>query len=316
VKRFFSILVTLIVAVIVLPPLWYLVFPMDPPPDLPPAGERVAVDTGVSVNVLDSGVGNPVVLVHGLPGSAYDWRALIPELTKRGHRAIAYGRVGYGHSDPRTNGRFSPSANAEELMALLDNMDLRDATVVGWSYGGVTAMVAAMTHPERLGRIVLVGTGGPDSADAKPPELPGFMRFLNSDPVMRWRQMVPSTGIALMKLSSEAAFSGQPQPDWWHTGLRANFARWETLDAYRSEMAGIGVGPDEDPDAFAPESIAVPTLILHGDDDRLAPVAIGRYLDGVIPDSELHEYPGGSHMIPITHADDIADRITRFARAN
>ena len=232
-----------------------------------------------------------------------------PELPAAGRRVVLDGR-----SDPRSNGRYTPEANADELLALLDSLDLRDATVVGWSYGGVTAMVGAMKNPARFGRIVLVGTGGPDSPDAEPPELPGFMRFLYSDPVLRWRVAVPSTGVALMKVSSEMAFSGGPQPDWWLQGLRANFARWDTLIAYRGEMSGIGVDPDADQSDFAPETIALPTLILHGDADQLAPVGIGRYLDGLIPNSTLVEYPGGSHMLPITHADALAEQISRFAR--
>lgn len=312
-KRALVVLLVLIGALIVLPPLWYAVFPGDPPPELPPAGRRVELPGGVGVNVVEQGTGPPVVLVHGLPGTAYDWRELSPELAKRGRRAIAYGRVGWGRSDPRTNGTYTPEANAAELVALLAALDARDATLVGWSYGGVTSMIAAMTDPSRIGSLVLVGTGGPDSPDAEPPSLSGFMGFLYSDPVLRWRVAVPPTGIALMKLSSDVAFSGGPQPDWWLKGLRGNFSRGETLTTYRSEMMGIGAHPDADPADFAPQSIALPTLILHADDDRLAPVAIARYLHSLIPNSELFEYPGASHMLPVTHAADLADRIVSFS---
>jgi pimeloyl-ACP methyl ester carboxylesterase len=96
VKRALVVLLVLIGALIVLPPLWYAVFPGDPPPELPPAGRRVELPGGVGVNVVEQGTGPPVVLVHGLPGTAYDWRELSPELAKRGRRAIAYDRVGWG----------------------------------------------------------------------------------------------------------------------------------------------------------------------------------------------------------------------------
>jgi pimeloyl-ACP methyl ester carboxylesterase len=301
----------LMVAAIALPPLWFAVFPADPPPELPPAGDRVALPNGAAVNVVAEGRGRPVVLVHGLPGSAYDWRALAPELAARDRRAIAYGRVGYGRSDPRPDGRYTPQANAEELVALLEKLDARDATVVGWSYGGVTAILAAVTDPSRIHRLVLVGSGGPDSPDAAAPEMPLAMRVLYSDPVLRWRTAIPPLGVALMKALSEAAFSGQPQPAWWLDGLRGNFARWDTLVTYRSEMAGVGV-EDENADDFPADRVEIPTLILHGDDDRLAPIAIGRYLHSVIPGSELVEIAGGSHMIPITHASELADRIAAF----
>ena len=79
-------------------------------------------------------------------------------------------------------------------------------------------------------------------------------------------------------------------------------------------MMGIGADPNADPADFAPQSIALPTLILHADDDRLAPVAIARYLHTLIPNSKLVEYPGASHMLLVTHAADLADRIVGFSR--
>jgi pimeloyl-ACP methyl ester carboxylesterase len=310
-RRILWILGGVVAAVIALPPLWYAVFPYELAPELPPAGRRVELAGGVGVNVIEDGEGPALILVHGLPGSAYDWRTLVPELAARGRHAIAYGRVGYGRSDPRPGDDYTPQANARELNRLLEALELEDVTLVGWSYGGVTAMLAALQDPVRIGRIVLVGSGGPDSPDAEPPELPFLMTLLSSDPVLRWRIAVPSTGVALMTALSEIAFSGGPQPDWWIDGLRANFNRWETLLAYRGEMGGVGaeVGDAE----LEPGALALPVLILHGDDDRLAPIAIGRYLHSIIPASELVEISGGSHMLPVTHAAELADRIAAFS---
>jgi pimeloyl-ACP methyl ester carboxylesterase len=312
-KRFVLILAVLLAALIALPPLWYVIFPAEPPPNLPPPGARVDLATGAAVNVLEEGSGAPVVLVHGLPGSAYDWRLLLPELASRGYRAIAYDRVGYGHSDPRPDAAFTPDANAAELLALLERLELEQATVVGWSYGGLTAMLAAMQDPSRIARLILVGTGGPDSADAQPPEPSAVMGFLNSGPVLAWRAAVPSTNVAMMRALSGVAFSGGAQPDWWLTSLRANLARPETITAYRSEMSGIvDSSAEAGPPRFAADTIAVPTLFLHGDDDRLAPVTIARHLHTQIPNSKLHEIAGGSHMLPVTRADEVADLIAAF----
>lgn len=295
-----------ILALLVIPPLWFTAFPDSPPP-LPPAGRRVELADGTGVNVLERGEGRPVVLVHGLPGSAYDWRETMAALASSGVRAIAYDRVGYGRSDLRPPGEpHSVSANADELLEILDGLDLEDVTVVGWSYGGVTAMVAAMQAPERITHLVLVGTGGPDSADAQPPEPPGFMRFLYSDPVLAWRSRIPPLTNALIAVSSEQAFSGQPQPDWWIPGVQANFARPGTVLTYRGEMFSIDGGE------FPAERIALPTLLLHGDDDRLAPLAISEYLATVIPGSELRITPGGSHMLPVTHAEALVEAIVAF----
>jgi pimeloyl-ACP methyl ester carboxylesterase len=300
-----------LVAAIVLPPLWFSLFPADPPPTLPAAGTRIVLSDGTGLNVLDSGQGTPVVLVHGLPGSGYDWRETADALNALGLRAIAYDRVGYGHSDARESGAYTPESNAAELVGLLDAMDLRDATVVGWSYGGATAMSASMGRPERIRRLVLVGTAGPDSEDAQPPDPSALIRFLYSDAVLEWRTAIPPLSVALMKALSNAAYNGGPQPDWWLDGLRANFSRWDTLITYREEMLGLTA---ESVQAFDPSRIEIPTLLLHGDEDGLAPVAIARYLATAIPNAKLLEYSGGSHMLPVTQAREIAEEIAAFTK--
>ena len=101
----------------------------------------------------------------------------------------------------------------------------------------------------------------------------------------------------------------QPMPEWWCPGVLANFLRWDMLLTYRGEMFGI------DRDAgFDYGNIEVPTLLLHGDDDQLADIAISRYLVTLIPDATLLETPGGSHMLPVTHAAEMADQIVQSDR--
>ena len=309
-KRLLLIVVALIVTAVILPPLFFMVFPADPPSELPAPGRRVVLESGAGLNVLDSGQGPAVVMIHGLPGSAYDWRETIPALVALDRRAIAYDRVGYGRSDPRASQNYTPEANANELLGLLEAMDLRDVTVVGWSYGGSTAMTAAMNGSERIGRLVLVGTGGPDSDDAQVPEASAFMRFFYSDSVLRWRNAIPPLGVVLMKALSNNAFSEGPQPDWWLEGLRANFSRSGTLITFREEMFGL---TPENVGSFDTALIQMPTLLLHGDDDRLAPVGISKYLSTQIAGAKLVLYPGGSHMLPVTHANEIAKEIVAFA---
>ena len=310
-KYFLAVVIAFLAAVIAIPPLYYAVFPYPAAPTLPPPGQRVILPGGIGVNVIEQGEGPPVVLSHGLPGSAYDWRALLPAIADRGYRAIAYGRVGYGRSDPRPNADYTPAANAQELNELLKALHLEDVTVVGWSYGGVVAMLAALEEISPIARLVLLGTAGPDSQDTEPPEPPFIMTLMNSEPVLRWQWAVPPMGVALMEAGSHMAFSGGPQPAWWLEGLRANFGRWDTLAAYSGEIRGVSGASINA--KFEPASILQPVLILHGDDDQAAPVEIGRYLNSVIPRSELIEIKGGSHMLPVTHTKEIAERITAFA---
>ena len=78
-RRFFFALVLLVAAGILLPPLYYAIFPVETP-ELPPAGRRIPVAEGVAVNTIERGAGRPVVLIHGLPGTGYDWAPLTEAL--------------------------------------------------------------------------------------------------------------------------------------------------------------------------------------------------------------------------------------------
>src|SRR5271157_862054 len=125
----------LLAAVLALPPFWYAVLP-TPAPALPPPGRLVGVSPGLSVNLIEAGVGPPVLLVHGHRACAYDWTPTIRELSATGHRVFAYDRIGYGYSNGRAPARVTVETNAAELLSLLATLDLHDVTIVGWSYGG------------------------------------------------------------------------------------------------------------------------------------------------------------------------------------
>ncbi len=291
-----------LIALIGLPPLYYSVFPAEVP-QLPPPGRRIDVGGGVAVNAIIEGQGRPIVLVHGLPGSAYDWAPLSQALAARGHRVIAYDRVGYGHSDARTNDFYTPDGNAEDLLGLLETEDLRDATVVGWSYGGPIAIIAARKDPSRIGRLVLIGSGGPSDDPQQPP---AAMALLSSGPVRWYLAAVPPLGRGLQSALSELAFSGAQQPDWWLPNLAANFAMPSMRATYYAE------GERFMESELDIEEVDQPILLLHGDNDKLAPLAIGRWLAGHAKHSKLQVIKDGSHMIPITHAFELADSIQEF----
>ena len=297
-----GLIVALLLAVIG-PPLWYAAFPL-PQESLPPAQTFVDLGTGNRMHVLDTGgEGKPVVLVHGLPGSAYDWRALARPLAEAGRRVVSVDRIGYGHSSPRSGDEHSIRANALDVLALLEALELREVTLVGWSYGGVVALDATSIDDERIAALLLVGSGGPSSDDDAPPEAGLFARFFYSDPVLRWRSAAQGLSRGLMQVLSAQAFSDQPMPEWWLTGVYANFARWETTLTFRDEAFHRITEP------LRFEEIAVPTTVVHGDDDRLAPVAIGRYLAEKIEGARYVEVSGGSHALPVTHVALMVDEI-------
>ena len=300
-RRIFVGLVLIVLAAVALPPLWFTLF-REPAPELPPPGRRVVLASGAGVNVVEEGAGAPVVLVHGLPGTAYDWRETSAALAARGVRALAYDRVGYGWSDPRVGGAFSFESNARELLELLAAEDLRDVTVVGWSYGGGTAMVAARRDASRMARLVLVGSAGPGLEETQPP--PVLARIVFSAPVLAWLHAVPPLARGVQAEASRQAFSAGPEPAWWRPGLAANFARPHTATSWRSE--GVAMAGEAQPE---PTRLTLPVLVVHGADDRLVPVEVGRELARRAPNARLVLVPGGSHMLPVTHAELLADEI-------
>ena len=291
-------------ALIVLPPLWFAIFP-QPKPDLPPPGRRVTVAPTRAVNVLEDGKGPTVVLVHGHPGSAYDWRPVMGELARRGFHAIAYDRIGYGYSDGRDNGDFTVDANAQELLALLDAEDLHDVTVVGFSYGGGVAIVGARKDPSRISRLVLVGSVGPgiENRDAPPAYVMNFI----AGPGLGWLGRVPPLSKRLRAFVTAQAFDPGTVPASYLLLLDANFARPYTSWTFRHEGRDLGASANLDP---AP--IKLPMLIVQGDGDRLVPPAVAEELHRRAPASELWMIPDGSHMLPLTHAEALAEHIVAF----
>jgi pimeloyl-ACP methyl ester carboxylesterase len=309
-RRVLILLVLLLAAAIALPPLWFRVFPAKPPP-LPAPETFVALASGPRMHALVRGAGPPVVLVHGLPGQASEWQPTTDLLAAHGRRVLAIDRLGYGHSDARDGDDFTLAANARELRLLLEALDLTEVTVVGWSYGGGVALTAARQQQDaggagtaRIARLVLVGSLGPRPERREPP---AFLAPLLVG-ALRWVRAVPPAALALQRAVSRAAFSEQEMPDWWLPGVAANLAQAKTRLALLGE--GAQMSGQTAPDS---SGLDLPILVIHGDDDRLASVEMGRALARNNPRAELLEVAGGSHMLPITHATLLADRIAAFS---
>ena len=266
----------------------------------------VRLPGGAELNVLESGQGPAVVLVHGLPGSAYDWRPLPERLAAGGRRVIVYDRVGYGYSSPRGSGSpYTYDQNATELLELLDTLEVSGATLVGWSYGGGVVIRAGLRGPERIARLVLLGSVGPA---IEIPE-PGLgQRVLFSRPVLAWVSMIPPLSRAVVRSASNDAFSDQPIPAWWVPQLRANLARPGTTDTWLKEGEGLTAS------GIDPGPLDLPILVINGDDDRSVPMEVAEDLyQRAQPDAKLLRVTGGSHMLPITHPDLLARHILEFS---
>ena len=273
---------------------------------LPPHGKSVAIGDGLELNVVDVGSGSPVVLVHGLPSCASDWTTVPQKLAALGHRVIAYDRIGFGYSSrpPATGDHYTYASNAHDLAKLLDALGIERATLVGWSYGGAVVQTFAEQAPQRVERLVLVAAVGP----AQPEEGNDALGMILSSPIgtglLNWVASVPPLSQSMTHDSLVQAFArADAIPPDWTEYTRAMLALPGTLQSFVLEAQRGHVT------ALHPEKLNIPAVVIQGTDDYLVPRSVGEDLQRRLPQSRLVLVPNGSHMLPVTHPDLLAQTI-------
>ena len=278
---------------------------IDPPGGPPPPGRWVEISPGVRVNVIDEGTGPPLVLVHGCPGSAYDWSPLSERLVSSGYRVVRYDRIGYGHSDRRDRDEgHSFQQNAQELIGLIEALDLDRLILLGWSYGGGIAQIVARQVPDRIVALVLVSSAGP-LHERRGWDFLERLLFATED-LTRW-SIAAGWGRSTIERMGETTFSGR-MPEWWPEHTLAMLALPGAVHTWITEIklreVGTLVGPD----------LEMPSLILHGTADGMSDYATAEDLHRRLSRSTLVAVEGGSHMLPNTHADLLVDRMGEWGR--
>jgi haloalkane dehalogenase len=128
-------------------------------PDFPFAVHWSQFD-GLRMAHVDEGEGAPVLFIHGEPTWSFLWRKVIPPVRDAGYRCIAPDLAGFGRSDkPIDDDWYSYDRHTETIAALVQELDLRDATIVVHDWGGPIGLRIAVDHPDRISRIVILDTG-------------------------------------------------------------------------------------------------------------------------------------------------------------
>jgi non-heme chloroperoxidase len=301
-----------LVAIAIAPPLLARLLGWGrPDPRLLPAhGKAVAIGDGLELNVVDVGSGSPVVLVHGLPSCASDWAALPQKLAALGHRVIAYDRIGFGYSSrpPATPDRYTYASNARDLGKLLDALGIDRATLVGWSYGGAVVQTFTEEAPQRVAGLVLVAAVGPAQPGEGNDPLGMILRSPAGTAILDWVADVPPLGRRMTHDNLVQAFArAQNIPAGWTEYTQTMLALPGTLQSFVLE-ARRGRPTD-----LHPESLNIPAVVIQGTDDHLVPKLVGEDLQRRLPQSKLVLVPHGSHMLPVTHADLLAQEIHTLA---
>lgn len=259
------------------------------------------VAAGIATNVHDHGAGDAVLLLHGSgPGvSAWaNWRLTIPALSA-GHRVVAPDLVGFGFTERPEDAAYDLDHWIAHAVGVLDALGIARAHVVGNSFGGSVALGLAIRHPDRVGRLVLMGsTGVPFTLT------PGLDRVWGYEP-----SVAAMAGLLELFAYDPTAVG----PDLADLRFRAS-TRDGVQEAYRrmfpaprqSALDAI----THDPADIA--RIAAPTLIVHGRDDRVIPVDNAFALLRLIDDARLHVYGRCGHWTQIEYADDFARLVRDF----
>jgi 3-oxoadipate enol-lactonase len=232
--------------------------------------------------------GEPLILLEGMGGDIPGWRRNIPHLAAE-LRVIAYDFRGNGGSDeppgPCTMGTF-----VDDTVALLDHLGVDRAHVYGQSFGGMVAQELVLAHPERIRTLILAAThcGGPHRVPVRDAAVP------KGEP---WRALyAPGFPDEHPEHVAEDLRVGAAQPRH-PVGARRQWEVVQAFDAYDRLRA-----------------IRVPTLVLHGTEDRMISPENARMLAARIPGAELVLLEGAGHVYHSERADEADAAILGFLR--
>jgi len=261
----------------------------------------------IEIYYEDHGSGSPVVLIHGWPLNGDAWEKQTAALLAAGHRVITYDRRGFGRSSKPGAG-YNYDTFAADLHILLSTLDLTGVSLVGHSMGtGEITRYIGKYGTARLHKAVLIGTLGPYLVKA--PDNPegidasvfsGIQAGLKADrpaTIMEFLKNFYSVGGADGKLVSERVIE----------------AKW--VDAIGASPIGTVACVDAWIEDFRKDIVRndLPTMIIHGDDDRILPIDVtARRQAKLIKGVKFIEIKGGSHGIPWTHAEEINNDLVKF----
>jgi non-heme chloroperoxidase len=255
----------------------------------------------------DHGSGKPLVLIHGYPLSGASWEKQVLALLNAGRRVITYDRRGFGKSSQPTEG-YNYDTFAQDLRKLIEHLNLDDFSLVGFSMGGGEIaryfgkygskgadkaviisgvppfLLKTADNPEGVDISVFEGIQKAVAADRYAFFTEFFKNFYNTDRLLGKRvseQAVQASWNQAAMSSATATLACVPA---WHEDFRADLAH-----------------------------IDVPTLVIHGDEDRIVPItAGGQRTANLIKGARQLTVKGGPHCITWTHADEVNATLLNF----
>lgn len=266
--------------------------------------------TTIELYYEDHGSGPTVVLIHGWPFDSRTWEPQVQALLAGGYRVITYDRRGFGRSSRPTEG-YDFDTLADDLDVLLTRLDLDAVNLVGFSLGtGEIARYVGTRGTGRLKRCVLIESLAPT--------------FLRSDENPKGVDEAAVAGVQQVILADRAAWLTSQLNDFlnldvnlgnrvsedtvrqlWNAGTEASlYATWACprgwLEDFTKDISAIDV----------------PTLIMHGTDDRILSIdGQARRLHTALPEAQIVEIEGGPHIVGVTHTEEVNEALLAFLSA-
>lgn len=268
---------------------------------------------GHAMSYLDSGSGPAVLFVHGLLGSHRNWAHLIDRLDDT-HRVIVPDLFGHGAS-AKPVGDYSLGAHAGTLRDLLDRLGVERVTLVGHSLGGGISLEFCYLFPERVERLVLVGSGGLGR------EVSPLLRSATL-PGAEWVLPVIASGWLLNRVHSvgRALSKAGWRPGSDLTAIWQGFTSLGDADSRRAFLATTRAVVDPGGQSvsardFLPDVIGMPTLVVWGTRDRMIPAWHATTAHSAIPGCRVELFEGAGHFPHLDEPDRFADVLREFVSA-
>lgn len=266
-----------------------------------PEISKTVVAAGIRTNYHDMGEGFPVVFIHGSgPGvSAWvNWRTILPKIAQQ-NRVLALDMVGFGFTERPENFNYSLDAWVEHLLGFLDALGLEKVDLVGNSFGGAISIATAVRHPQRIRRLVLMGSGGIkgpitpalDEVWGYTPSIENMRRVLD---ILAYNRELVNDELA--KLRYEASVRPGFQ-EAYSQMFPAPRQRW--IDSLVCSEDDLRELPHQ-------------TLIVHGREDRVIRVEDAYRMSSLIHRSQLHVFGECGHWTQIEQADRFSTLIANF----
>ncbi|WP_103538877.1 MULTISPECIES: alpha/beta fold hydrolase [unclassified Streptomyces] len=266
--------------------------------------------TPIELYYEDQGTGRPVVLIHGYPLNGHSWERQTRDLLEAGYRVITYDRRGFGRSSKVGTG-YDYDTFAADLNALLEDLDLRDVVLVGFSMGtGELARYVSRYGHERVAKLAFLASLEPflvardDNPDGVPQEVFDGIAAAAKEDRYAWYTQFFANFYNLdenlgSRISQEAVTAS-----WNVATSSAPVAAYAVVPAWIEDFRA---------DVEAVRDSGKPALILHGTADQILPIdATARRFRRELPEAQYVEVEGAPHGLLWTHADEVNAALRAF----